>query len=317
MPMMSILLVILAIIAGSIWVYDAATIAPKRLKTAQDEPSYVAYARGTFLILGIIIIIKVLNVGILTLLVILTVVSFLIWIVDRIYFEKARKAKKLKEPIFVDYARSLWWVFLVVLVIRSFVIQPYRVPTGSLEPTIKPHDLVAVNQFAYGLRLPITHQKILNIGEPKTGDIAVFRNPSHPKTKEKTLIKRIIGVPGDHVIYKNKVLYINGKEMKQTFVKNSFDYEPTGNIPSKMYEENLSGIKHKILIHDKGYLGQSQNFDFIVPKGYYFAMGDNRDNSGDSRVWGFVPENDLIGKAFIVLIGWNDGISWNRIGNKL
>jgi signal peptidase I len=309
-----LLLIIIAAITGIAWLYDAVTNAPKRRKSSQDEPSYVSYARGTFLILVIIILIKVFNVGILTLLVILTVVSFLIWIIDKIYFEKKRKAAKVKEPMLVDYARSLWWIFLLVLVIRAFIIQPFRVPTGSLEPTVMPNDFVAVSQYDYGLRLPITHKKILEVGEPKLGDIAVFRYPANPKID---FVKRIVGVPGDHVVYKNKVLYINGKEAKQTFIKNGYDVEPGGNIPSKVMEENLNGVKHEILIHDTGYLGQSQDFDVVVPKGYYFAMGDNRDNSGDSRVWGFVPEKNLIGRAFMVWFSWDHGVRWHRIGNKL
>lgn len=315
MSLFSLLLIVLMMISGLYWIYDVIARAPVRKRENKEEPSYVAYARGIFLILLVVVLIKVFNVGILLLLTILTVVSFVVWMVDRLCFAKARLAAQGKEPLLVDYARSLFPIFLIVLVIRSFVIQPFRVPTGSLEPTIMPNDFVLVSQFAYGLRLPVTHTKILSIGEPKTGDIVVFRHPAVPGID---LIKRVIGVPGDHVVYKNKTLTINGKVMKQTFLRKGYDEEPAalgGNIPSKVMEENLQGVKHEILLHDHG--GEVTKFNFTVPKGYYFVMGDNRDNSADSRVWGFMPQQNLIGKAFMIFFSWDHGVRWSRIGNSL
>lgn len=227
--------------------------------------------------------------------------------------DKALKITPL--PAAVEFLRSLFPVLLAVLLIRSFLVQPWRVPTGSLEPTIEPGDFILVNQFSYGLRLPMTHTKILSIGEPKVGDIAVFRWPPNPDID---YIKRIVGVPGDHVQYINKVLYINGKRMPQKLLRPALDMEPTGNIPSYLKQEDLQGVKHDILIHQTG--APAVNFDVVVPKGYYFAMGDNRDNSGDSRFWGFVPEKNLVGKAFMVFMSWdnrNDRIRWKRIGTTL
>jgi len=251
------------------------------------------------------------------LLTILVFVSGVIWLADVACLKKRRLANnpQATEPKLIEYARSFFPVLLLVLVIRSFLVQPYRVPTGSLEPTILPGDLVAVNQFAYGLHLPVLNTKIFSIGEPKIGDIAVFRWPVDPNVD---FIKRVVGVPGDHVVYKDKVLYINGKEATQTLVGNAIDYEDGGNLHVKKYQEDLNGIKHDILINPYG--GQIGNFDVVVPKGYYFMMGDNRDNSADSRDWGFVPASDLIGKGFLIWMSWDSQthrIRWSRIGTVL
>lgn len=300
------------VICGVIWLQDSISKAGERRRNNQEEPPLIGYARGIFLLLLIILIITVFNVGILLLLVILTFGSLIVWMIDKLFFEGVRKLKKIKEPMLVDYARSLFPIFLIVLVVRSFIIQPFRVPTGSLEPTVMPNDFVAVSQFAYGLRLPVINTKIAHISEPQHGDIVVFRYPVDPSVN---FVKRAIGLPGDHIVYKNKVLYINGQEMKQTFIKEGEDVESTGNISSKVMEENLMGIKHQILIHDDG--GETDDFDFTVPKGYYFMMGDNRDDSADSRVWGFVPEENLVGRAFMIWLSFDHGIRWSRIGTKI
>jgi signal peptidase I len=250
-------------------------------------------------------------------LVILTVVSGLIWLIDMLFFARRRKAEAKKMPVLIDYARSFFPILLVVLIIRSFIIQPFRVPTGSLEPTILPNEFVLVNQFAYGLRLPAINTKVFNVGEPKKGDIVVFRFPPNPKVD---FIKRVVGTPGDHVVYKNKVLYINGKEMKQTYTKDGVDIEPEGNIPVQVKEENLSGVKHDIILRkdDDGSVGTE--VDVVVPKKMYFMMGDNRDGSADSRYWGFVPEANLDGKGFFIWLSWDSSkhrIRWNRVGTKI
>src|SRR3990167_3209736 len=256
MSFSSILMLIVMVICGVIWFQDSITKAGERRKNNQEEPPLIGYARGICLLLLIILIITVFNVGILLLLVILTFGSLIVWMIDKLFFEGVRKLKKMKEPMLVDYARSLFPIFLIVLVVRSFIIQPFRVPTGSLEPTVMPNDFVAVSQFAYGFRLPVMNTKIAHISEPQHGDIVVFRYPVDPSIN---FVKRAIGLPGDHIVYKNKVLYINGQEMKQTFIKEGEDVEPTGNIPSKIMEENLMGVKHHILIHDEG--GETGDFD--------------------------------------------------------
>jgi len=241
----------------------------------------------------------------------------LIALIDRIFFYKKRRLTgKKKGPILVEYARALFPVLLIVWVLRSFIVQPYRVPTGSLEPTVMPGDFIAVEQFAYGLRFPMFNKKILNIGEPKRGQIALFYWPKNPKI---IFVKRVIGLPGDHIVYKNKILYINGKKMQQRYLHD------TNDAASYMYprlvavkEENLDGIKHKIYVQPVG--GETENYDITVPAGHYFMMGDNRDSSDDSRQWGFVPEKYLIGKAFVIWMSWDPlkhDIRWKRIGRQL
>lgn len=156
------------------------------------------------------------------------------------------KEKNIKYPWVVDYARSFFPVLLIVLCIRAFVIQPYRVPTGSLEPTITPGDMILVNQYDYGLRIPLWNKKLFNVGEPKTGQIALFR---WPVNRGVTFVKRVIGVPGDRISYINKVLYINGKAATQTFVRNTLEVRADGQSwQAKEYEENLNGVKHLIYI---------------------------------------------------------------------
>ncbi|MGB6977068.1 MAG: signal peptidase I [Gammaproteobacteria bacterium] len=233
---------------------------------------------------------------------------------DLLFLARRRRAKNRPRPTIVENAYSFFGVLLIVWVIRSFIVQPYRMPTGSLVPTVMPGDLILVNQFTYGLRFPIMNLKIANIHEPKVGDIVLFYFPPHP---EILFVKRVIGTPGDHVVYKNKVLYINNKEATQTIQNNTYDVEP-GEVPVAAVKkmEDLNGVKHAILVRsDAGIEGQ--NIDITVPPGMYYMMGDNRDNSDDSRMWGFVPERNIVGKAFIVLLGWDPilhRIQWDRIG---
>ena len=249
---------------------------------------------------------------ILSLLVILTGIIALI---DALFLAKKRREQgKKKLPLVIEYSRSFFPVLLIVLLIRSFLIQPYRVPTGSLEPTIMPGDFIAVNQFAYGLRLPVLNYKIVPIGEPKRGDIALFRYPKDPKM---IFVKRVIGLPGDHIVYKNKVLSVNGKTMRQYTLGKALDIEPTRGypIPVLIKMEDFYGIKHEIYQFEQG--GDYTSHNIVVPKGCYFMMGDNRDDSNDSRYWGCVPERNLVGKAFLIWMSWNSekhGVRWHRIG---
>ncbi len=247
----------------------------------------------------------------------LTIFTGVICLVDIIW----RRCRKIvvngkKHPVVIDYARSFFPVLLVVLIIRSFLFQPYRVPTGSLEPTIMPGDMILVNQYDYGLRSPLWEKIFFAVGYPKPGQIALFNWPVNPAV---TFVKRVIGVPGDHVSYVHKVLYINGKVQKQTFVKNSDEIGDDGQkYPAMVYKENLQGIKHEILIREDR---RGEDFkDLVVPKDTYFMMGDNRDDSDDSRSWGFVPIDDFIGRAMLIFMSWDSehhDIRWHRIGNRL
>lgn len=227
-----------------------------------------------------------------------------------------KEKQKIKHPIIIEYARSFFPVLLIVLLIRAFLFQPYRVPTGSLEPTIIPGDMILVNQYDYGFRVPIWNAKLIHVGRPKIGQIALFRWPVNPSI---TFVKRVVGIPGDHISYINKVLYINGKKQTQKFVGNSLEIG-TGTQASKVkkYEENLNGVKHFIILRPDQ---PAQNFkNLIVPKGKYLMIGDNRDDSDDSRSWGFVPAKNFIGKALFVWMSWDSQkyrVRWDRIGKGL
>lgn len=244
-----------------------------------------------------------------------TVFAGVITIVNYLLKKLTRVATDTSTNLILDYSRSLFPVLLVVLIIRTFVFQPYRVPTGSLEPTVMPGDMIFATQYNYGLKLPFWDSTILKTGQPKRGDIVLFHWPVNPT--QLTLVKRVIGLPGDHVSYINKVLYINGEEAKQ-HDKGSFQ-EDLGNNQTQVverYQENLDGIKHDILRNaDKPGI----NFrDLVVPQGMYFVMGDNRDNSDDSRSWGFVPSQDIFGKARFVFFNMRLSplqIKWDRIGD--
>lgn len=268
-------------------------------------------------------------------LVLITAAFFVIWAVDRLLFARRRKLRaaaegeKPREPLLVDYARSFFPVILAVLVFRSFLFEPFRIPSGSMMPTLLVGDFVLVNKFAYGLRLPVTNTKILDTGEPKRGDIAVFRYPLNPK---EDYIKRIVGLPGDTIKVVGEQVYIDGKPAPQTLVgsyhgtdKTSIQMEENPNMsPVDLYTEDLGGVRHSVL-----HFGYMENYncqgsggtplsnggcEWHVPKGHYFAMGDNRDDSEDSRFWGFVPEQNLAGKAFFI---WFSLADWHRIGTVL
>lgn len=243
-------------------------------------------------------------------------ITGVVYFLDKFWLAKRRAAAGIdKVPTWVDYGRSFFPALFAVWIIRSFIMQAVVVPTGSLEPTVMPVEFVAVQQYAYGLRLPLLHTKIFKTGEPHRGDIAEIRWPVKPSVN---FIKRVIGLPGDHIVYKDKVLFINGKKMTQKVIGMSDDVEPTGNIPVQERIENLDGVKHKIFVRMHG--GETSNFDIHVPKGMYFLMGDNRDNSDDSRDWGFVPDRNLIGRGFMIVLSWDKqkkAVRWSRIGTHI
>ena len=244
----------------------------------------------------------------------LVLISGTIVLLDVLFLARRRFPPK-KQPLIVEYARSFFPMLFLVWAIRSFLIQPYRVPTGSLEPTVLPGDFIVVNQFAYGLRLPVLNTKFFNLGEPQRGDIALFRYPKDPST---IFVKRVIGLPGDHVVYQNKVLTINGQRMQQIPLGMDLDVEGRFFTPVQVRIEQLGKVSHKIFIRPGS--KEWEKIDVVVPMDAYFMMGDNRDGSSDSREWGFVPEKNLVGKAFGVWMSWDAGnmqVRWNRIGKKI
>ncbi|MGR8935413.1 MAG: signal peptidase I [Gammaproteobacteria bacterium] len=246
-------------------------------------------------------------------LVIATFVTGVIWGGYVLYQKKfAVAAEERKEPLIVEYARSFFPIILIVLILRSFLVEPFRIPSGSMMPTLLIGDFILVNKFTYGIRLPVLNTKIIGLNTPKRGDIVVFRFPKDPSVD---YIKRVVGLPGDRIAYYNKQLYINGKPMKQISLGRYRGVGQGANMTgSERKLENLDGVEHSILINDEVL---SREGVYIVPQGQYFVMGDNRDNSNDSRYWGTVPEGNLVGKAFFIWMNWdwqNKGIGFDRIG---
>ncbi|PJK10590.1 signal peptidase I [Lysobacteraceae bacterium NML95-0200] len=255
--------------------------------------------------------------------VILTLVSGLIWLADRLWLKKRREAGGLlaeEEPWYVDYSRAFFPILLAILILRSFIIDHFRVPTGSMIPSIRIGDFIVVNKFAYGLRLPVTNTKVLALGEPARGDVVVFTYPGMRADDPDAgidFVKRVVGLPGDSVRYERGVLSINGEAL---------EYQPQGAVQIRA-GDNGQLMDGQLMLEQLGQSAhQVQNFDislergsmgdgeFVVPAGHYFVMGDNRDNSLDSRYWGFLPEPNLRGKAFLVWMNFKD---FSRIGEKI
>lgn len=245
-----------------------------------------------------------------------TVVTGIIW-GGYLYYLKRTNTDYVEanEPLIVEYARSFFPVVLIVFILRSFIAEPFRIPSGSMMPTLLIGDFILVNKFTYGIRIPVINKKIIQMNEPARGDAVVFRYPKNPSVD---YIKRVIGLPGDHIIYKDKKLTINGKLMKQVSLGR---YQGIGQgktmTGSEILTEDLNSVEHDILINHNA---PNIKGTFIVPKGHYFVMGDNRDNSNDSRYWGTVPEENLVGKAFFIWMNWdweNTGVGFNRIGTVI
>lgn len=251
-----------------------------------------------------------------SILVMLTLASGLIWLADKIWFKKQRLALGItKEPLLVDYGRSFFPVLLVVILLRSFIVEPYRIPSGSMDPTLTTGDFILVNKFTYGIRLPVTNREIKSMHQPNRGDVIVFTYPVNPNLK---FIKRVIGLPGDTITYTNKTLYINGKEVLKAYLKrDEFELSSDRKVEVKRYLEKLPEKTH--LIFERLTPGREVK-NIVVPSGHYFVMGDNRDDSDDSRGWGFVPQDAIVGKAFAIWMSWGGPGSWirlNRIGQAI
>lgn len=231
----------------------------------------------------------------------------LIYLLDVIYFAKKRAHGK-KESIIIEYSKSFFPILLFVFVIRSFIVEPFKIPSGSMMPTLIAGDFIAVNKFSYGVRFPVINNVLIPNGMPERGDVVVFH---YPMDTSIDYIKRVIGLPGDTIKYENKKLFINDKLVPHVFEK---DYEYMMNenyrVPAQEFTETLGEVKHSILIHNV----EGESGRFVVPEGNYFVMGDNRDNSSDSRVWGFVSEDLLVGKAFIIWLNLSEP---SRIGDTI
>lgn len=238
------ILVILAVVTGTIWLLDKLVLAPRRAAAESDQP-----AGGDGMV-------------------------------------APSTVKPAKLPWYVDLSRSFFPIIVAVLALRSFIVEPFRIPSGSMEPTLYAGDFILVNKFDFGVRLPVVNTRILDTGSPQRGDIAVFRYPEDPSV---AFIKRIVGLPGDRLEYRDKQLYVNGvpAPTRKEGVSNGYETRL----------EQLGEVDHTIQIRQ----GQrNMPWEYVVPEGHYFVMGDNRDNSRDSRFWGPLPEGNLIGKAFLI-----------------
>lgn len=251
-----------------------------------------------------------------------TFITGFIWLADVVFWAPKRRQRAevegqeaLRESTLVEYAKSFFPVILAVLLLRSFLVEPFRIPSGSMMPTLLVGDFILVNKYAYGIRLPVLNRKVIDIGAPQRGDVVVFRFPKDPHVD---YIKRLVGVPGDHIVYRNKTLSINGKKVAQvpagTYIGKGSGLSMSG---ASLRREILGKVEHDILVLPRV---SGIGADVVVPPGHYFVMGDNRDNSNDSRYWGFVPDQNLVGKAFMIWMNWDSaasGIAWDRIGDSI
>ena len=281
----------------------------------------------------------------------ITVLTGLVWGVDVLLFAPVRAAAAraagrdaalVREPGTVDYARSFFPVALVVLLLRSFVFEPYRIPSDSMMPTLLDGDFIIVNKYAYGLRLPVLNRKVVAIGEPQRGDVVVFRWPVDPSVN---FIKRLIGLPGDHVEVHDNLILINGKPVP--FYVGPKRYNDGCYVNMSLAREQLGTHEHEAIFcpvaldrapvlpgcnrsNTRGYVCGDEDapgglrappFVGDVPPGHYLMMGDNRDNSDDGRSWGYVPEENLVGKATRIWFNWDPhragGPIWSRLGRAI
>jgi signal peptidase I len=238
----------------------------------------------------------------------LTVLTGIVVALDKLVWQTAKKrGSSISLLTLIEYSRSFFPVLLFVLVIRSFVFEPFRIPSGSMMPTLLKGDFIFVQKFAYGLRLPVTETKIIETGAPERGDVVVFRLPSDPSIN---YIKRVVGMPGDVVVYRRHQLSINGELVE-------FEPHPHASGGDPRFIEQLGAREHEIRINSESHVRGDGEFE--VPEGHYFMMGDNRDNSSDSRFIHYVPETHLVGEAVRIWLNM-DGLSWprwERIGDKI
>jgi signal peptidase I len=262
----------------------------------------------------------------------LAALSGLIWLVDALLFAKKRRlmqaeGEEVAEPVAVEYARSLFPIIFGVLILRSFLAEPFRIPSISMMPTLLVGDFILVNKFAYGIRLPVLNTKVIEIGEPQRGDVVVFRYPGMgPDDRDagQDYIKRVVGLPGDHIEFRDQIVYVNGVAVAKRPLPDA--YIGSGDEGRLMtgateYVVQLGDRVHHSL-EDTTQPRTDLEGAWDVKPGEYFVMGDNRDRSMDSRVWGFVPESNLVGKAFLVWLnceGWvcSGAFDYTRIGDTI
>jgi signal peptidase I len=245
----------------------------------------------------------------------LLAITGLVWLFEILYLKK-RRAQAAKEPWWVEYSVSFFPVILIVFLLRSFLIEPFKIPSSSMVPTLLVGDFILVNKYTYGVRLPVLNRKVIELGAPQRGDVMVFR---YPEDTSLDYIKRVVAVPGDRIEYRNKRLSVNGTPVP---VRQIEDYLSKERMQfSRRFVEKLDGTEHEVLLDEDApaLTPPARSFPFAsncnynmsgltctVPPGHYFVMGDNRDNSSDSRVWGFVPDENIVGRAFFIWLNLNE-----------
>ncbi len=253
------------------------------------------------------------------------VITGLLWLYDAKWARKRRTAGE-PEPVVVDMARAFFPVIVVVFLIRSFWVEPFKIPSGSMKPTLLVGDFILVNKYTYGIRIPVINRKVIPIDDVKRGDVVVFRYPADPSVD---YIKRVVGIPGDKVVYRNKRLTINGEPVPAQGAGFYTDAE-LNYLRLPTFIEKLGDHNHQMMIvpaqppvdlaqvrqfaDRKNCEYNDDGFSCVVPAGRYFMMGDNRDQSSDSRYWGFVPDDHIKGRAFLVWMNFGD---FKRIGNGI
>lgn len=259
-------------------------------------------------------------------LVLLTLGMGLVWALDAWVMKPRRQAAAVAsgqsgegpgEPALVEFCRSFFPIVLVVLLVRSFLFEPFRIPSSSMMPTLLVGDFIFVSKFSYGLRLPVLNAKILDLGEPGRGDVAVFRLPSDPATN---YIKRIVGVPGDVVSLRDKRLWVNGVPVPVEATGESVVVDCGGfGFRARLVTETIGEVSHQI------YIGEQRDraspfLDRTVPQGQYLVLGDNRDCSQDGRIIGYIPEQNMVGRAVRIWMNWDSASRrplWHRIGSRI
>jgi signal peptidase I len=363
----------LAIPVGLWCAIDSWLLAPRRATdagtvTVPDPPLVrIAYAVLPWLVVAVILrLITAETLDFSLVLLLLSIATGIVWGIDQLFFRKPREAAAaaaqpapivLPEPGTVDYARSFFPVAFIVLIVRAFIFEPFRIPSDSMMPTLLDGDFIVVNKYAYGLRWPVVNKKFLDIGSPQRGDVVVFRHPPHPNVN---YIKRLVGLPGDRIEVRDDHLVINGQTIA---LQEIGDYTDGCYVGLKLMSETLGEHTHEVMscrsevglmpgnrFVDEGNpvplpacdrkktsadvgrwvcretpVGSSRDrgdhqFE-IVPDGFYLMIGDNRDNSADGREWGFVPEGHIVGKATRIWFNWSwkrsGGPMWYRIGHKI
>lgn len=249
------------------------------------------------------------------LLVVATMMTGLLLIIGRLLGQRARTSAGGQERWWIDFSRSVFLVLLAVLVIRSFVVEPFRIPSGSMLPTLLPGDFILVSKFSYGVRLPVNHAEVIPVGAPERGDLAVFRYPLNPA---ENYIKRVVALPGDRVLSRGGRLTVNGEEV----ARGPERLESVGSLGTlPLAQETLDGRSFDVVVaNSESCLRYGVREEFVVPEGQYFTIGDNRSNSADSRCWGAVDQQHLVGRAFFIWMSWDSverRIAWDRVGTRL